>query len=152
MTAAPITYGLHADAYLVAHALDVALQGHGWHVSVDELDDHDEVFIVRRGAPMTTAVPFMPGQQLTVAADGSWKIVPAPELAPGPIKRTPEEWCAQYGVDIIDPDGWRSKDAPAWDEPITLADFYDRAIRCTIRSVICVDWTRIVRDAKAAAA
>jgi hypothetical protein len=63
-------------------------------------------------------------------------------------KRTPEEWCSQYGVDIADPDGWRHPDAPAWDEPITLADFYDRARQSTARNVPSVDWSHIARDTR----
>lgn len=70
--------------------------------------------------------------------------------AKAPIKRTPEQWCEQYGVDIADPDGWRSKDAPAWDEPIALADFLQRARQSTARNVPDVDWQRLARDAKAA--
>ncbi|ACU71878.1 hypothetical protein Caci_2969 [Catenulispora acidiphila DSM 44928] len=62
--------------------------------------------------------------------------------------RTPEEWGERYGVDIMDPDGWRSADAPAWTEPITLADFYERARRCTVRNCATVDWLRIACDAK----
>lgn len=66
-----------------------------------------------------------------------------------PVKRTPEQWCEQYGVDIADPDGWRSKDAPAWDEPIALADFLQRARQSTARNVPDIDWQRLARDAKA---
>ena len=50
-------------------------------------------------------------------------------------KRTAEQWCEEYGVDIADPDGWRHPDAPAWDEPITLADFYQRVSQSTTRVV-----------------
>ena len=64
--------------------------------------------------------------------------------------RTPEQWCARYGVEVHDPDGWRHADAPAWDEPITLADFYTRAQESTIRNCATVDWNRIARDARAA--
>jgi len=67
-----------------------------------------------------------------------------------PEKRTPEEWCTRYGVDIADPDGWRHRDAPAWDEPITLADFLNRARQSTARNVPSVDWKRIARDADVA--
>lgn len=73
------------------------------------------------------------------------RIAKAPEQA---VKRTPEEWCEQYGVDILDPDGWRGKNDPPWTEPITLADFYDRALHCTVRNAVLVDWGRIARDAK----
>jgi hypothetical protein len=59
-------------------------------------------------------------------------------------KRTSEQWCEEYGVDIADPDGWRYADAPAWDEPITLVDFYRRVGESTARAV---DWERLSRDA-----
>jgi hypothetical protein len=68
--------------------------------------------------------------------------------AKAPAKRTPEQWCKQYSVDIADPDGWRHTDAPAWNEPITLADFYERARKSTVRLVGSVDWKHIARDAK----
>lgn len=73
------------------------------------------------------------------------RVVSVPESAE---LRTPEEWGELYGVDIMDPDGWRSADAPAWTEPITLADFYERALRCTVRNCATVDWQRIARDAE----
>lgn len=72
-------------------------------------------------------------------------VVSVPEAAE---LRTPKEWGELYGVDILDPDGWRSADAPPWTEPITLADFYDRARRCTVRNCATVNWQRIARDAK----
>lgn len=63
-------------------------------------------------------------------------------------KLPPEQWCERYGVNIIDPDGWRSKDAPDWTDPITLVEFYQRATQCTVRNVASVDWKRIARDAQ----
>ena len=46
--------------------------------------------------------------------------------------RTPQEWQEIMGVVIMDPDGWRTKDAPAWDEPITQSEFQTRAAISTI--------------------
>jgi hypothetical protein len=63
------------------------------------------------------------------------------------VVRTPEEWCRLYGVDVRDPDGWRGKDDPPWEQPITLADFYRRAVRSTVRGATSVGWKRIARDA-----
>jgi hypothetical protein len=59
-------------------------------------------------------------------------------------KRTTWQWCEEYEVDIVDPDGWRCVDAPAWDEPITLSDFYQRVCQSTARVGAR---TRLTRDA-----
>lgn len=58
-------------------------------------------------------------------------------------KRTPDQWCEEYGVDILDPDGWREEDSPAWDEPITLVDFHRRVSISTAR---VMGRTSLVRD------
>lgn len=71
---------------------------------------------------------------------------------PSSPKRTPEQWCAHYGVEIHDPDGWRSDGDPAWDEPITLPDFRRRASRSTVRAVAAEGWRQVDRDAAAAEA
>lgn len=92
---------------------------------------------------------FAPG--LVAAILDARPVVAREGVAPAAVSvelRTPEEWGELYGVDIMDPDGWRSADAPAWTEPITLADFYKRARRCTVRNCATVDWQRIARDAK----
>jgi len=65
------------------------------------------------------------------------------------VKRTPDEWCEQYGVIISDPDGWRHADALPWDEPITLADFHRRAIKST-GNIVSPGWRQLERDAKEA--
>lgn len=41
--------------------------------------------------------------------------------------RTPSEWAALLDLYIMDPDGWRMDGAPAWDEPISRAEFDMRA-------------------------
>lgn len=48
------------------------------------------------------------------------------------IKKTPEQWLEDEDFMIIDPDGWRHEDAPAWDEPITKAEFDSRLLECTV--------------------
>lgn len=65
--------------------------------------------------------------------------------------RAPEQWCIHYDVEIKDPDGWRRADAPAWDEPITLPDFWRRAARSTLVNVVGEGWRRVERDAATAA-
>ena len=70
--------------------------------------------------------------------------------APGSAKRTPEEWLAKYGLDIADPDGWRSKGDPAWDEPIDLPDFWRRFGMSTARMVDQATRDRIIADVQAA--
>ena len=64
--------------------------------------------------------------------------------------RTPEEWCACYDLDIRDPDGWRTKDAPPWDQPIGLPEFWERFNQCTVRDLHLIDYERIVADVRAA--
>lgn len=81
-----VTYGLDADAYLVAHAVDSALEGAGYHVSVgrakvEQAEAEDEVWICRRNGPLTDGVQFRPGQQLVVTYDEGWRIEPAPVIA-----------------------------------------------------------------------
>ena len=49
--------------------------------------------------------------------------------------KTPEEWLKtdeyrQYT--IMDPDGWRGKDAPSWETPLTHKEFEYRLMQCTL--------------------
>jgi hypothetical protein len=62
--------------------------------------------------------------------------------------RTPEQWCAEYGLEIHDPDGWRGSDAPPWDQPIGLAEFADRYALCTV-DMVAGDRQRFDRDTRA---
>lgn len=50
--------------------------------------------------------------------------------------KKPEQWCKETGIVILDPDGWRGKDDPAWDKEISLQDFLQRA------SVSTASWPR----------
>lgn len=45
--------------------------------------------------------------------------------------KTPSEWAAERGVEILDPDGWRGRDAKSFDEPITAEEFDRRLVECT---------------------
>lgn len=57
--------------------------------------------------------------------------------------KTPAEWCLLEGVEILDPDGWRGHNGRPWEDPITLAEFRERLIACTQRSVApqsATDW------------
>lgn len=64
--------------------------------------------------------------------------------------RTPEAWCAEYGLDIRDPDGWRTTDAPPWDQPIGLLEFARRYAKCTVRGVSAEVQDRFDADVRAA--
>jgi hypothetical protein len=46
--------------------------------------------------------------------------------------KTPDEWSKQYGLTIKDPDGWRMKDAPSWETPISE---YEYAWRMAVSTV-----------------
>jgi hypothetical protein len=59
----------------------------------------------------------------------------------------PEEWCRAYGVHIYDPDGWRLDGAPAWDEPISLVEFWGRA-QVSTTDVANPGWEGVSRDAR----
>lgn len=68
-----------------------------------------------------------------------------------PDERTPEQWEAHYGVQVHDPDGWRTPGDPRnWNEPITLAEFARRLGGSTLRNVSDPAWSQIRRDARAA--
>lgn len=55
------------------------------------------------------------------------------QITEEPIKKAPEIWCFDTGIIIMDPDGWRGKNDPEWDEPITRDDFIKRAMISTCR-------------------
>jgi len=48
------------------------------------------------------------------------------------VKKTPKEWCAELGLTIVSPDGWRTSTAPSMDKPISLDEFRTRAYYSTI--------------------
>ncbi len=58
------------------------------------------------------------------------------ENAPEDLK-TPEDWIKELcpDVSIVDHDGWRGKDAPAFDEPISREDFRRRLLACTAANI-----------------
>lgn len=66
-----------------------------------------------------------------------------------PVLRTPEEWCARYGLEIADPDGWRHPNAPSWDTPLGLPEFWRRFRECTVRMVDRPTYERITADLRA---
>lgn len=85
----------------------------------------------------------------------SLEMVPQPDIhalnrGVAPERRPPEEWCESYGLVVLDPDGWRSPDAPDWHEPISLAEFWERVARSTTNGLATGADQRIVADLKAA--
>lgn len=56
--------------------------------------------------------------------------------------QTPEQWCKELGIEILDADGWRAPDAKDWTDPINRAEFDERAATCTQRSVTMVEQER----------
>lgn len=56
-------------------------------------------------------------------------------MSTGIPTKTPAEWCRIEGVEILDPDGWRGANGRPWNDPITLAEFQERLVVCTQRSV-----------------
>lgn len=56
------------------------------------------------------------------------------------MKRTPEEWEEENGINIYDPDGWRRKFTfngvtylpQSWEVPITRTEWNARALMSTV--------------------
>lgn len=46
--------------------------------------------------------------------------------------KTPEEWAAEMGATILDPDGWRRPNDPPFDQPCTREEFLPRFYISTI--------------------
>lgn len=63
-----------------------------------------------------------------------------------PDLRTPDQWCAEYDIRILDPDGWRGTHRLAWDFPISLAEFWRRS-RTSTTDAANPAWTRVAADA-----
>lgn len=52
------------------------------------------------------------------------------------LRRGSTAWCLEFGVEVIDPDGWdRSSLDESWMEPITLDEFVARVMRSTVRTL-----------------
>jgi hypothetical protein len=63
------------------------------------------------------------------------------------VLRTPEEWLKLLapGWAIADPDGWRQRDAPDFDAPISENEFRWRFVMCTVRTPPPVTEARLWR-------
>lgn len=48
------------------------------------------------------------------------------------VLRTPDQWCTEHGIRVLDPDGWRHGDALPWDTPISLDEFFRRLAKSTV--------------------
>lgn len=65
-------------------------------------------------------------------------------------QRTPEQWCQHYGLTVIDPGGWRTPDAPAWEQPIGLPEFWRRYSASTVDLVETGKYAVLIADVRAA--
>lgn len=55
-----------------------------------------------------------------------------PDEDEGNEKRSSSYWYRRQETKILDPDGWRDKDAPDWCTPITQEEFNRRLVKCTV--------------------
>lgn len=88
------------------------------------------------------------GEPFTVALDPGDPAIDCPRcrlrLATDVLR--PEEWCDRYGLIILDPDGWRTHDAPDWNEPVTLGVFHTLLATSTANAVATGAYSRIMAD------
>jgi hypothetical protein len=108
------------------------------------------------GPPWTHSFPAKPPCDLDDCCDADrpcgcncHKVQPTHTITPWPERRTPEQWCAEYDLEIADPDGWRGPDAPPWGQPVGLVEFSDRYALCTT-DMAAGDQERFDRDTRAA--
>lgn len=61
----------------------------------------------------------------------------------------PDKWCRAYGLALVGapPRGWRDADAPGWEVPISLVDFYRRAARSGLHEDYSPGGWRALMDA-----
>lgn len=53
--------------------------------------------------------------------------------------KLPNAWEDQFGVIVLDPDGWRGANGKSWDEPITSDEFWHRMAQSTTIGAIAHD-------------
>lgn len=69
--------------------------------------------------------------------DGRNRLVPVvgaggKHYPPGTVLKKPQEWAADEGILIMDPDGWRRPGDPDFDAPTTYEDYYPRMQMSTL--------------------
>ncbi len=47
--------------------------------------------------------------------------------------KKPVEWQVEFGLVIVDADGWRGKDGKSFDEPISREEFQKRMMISTVK-------------------
>jgi hypothetical protein len=85
MTAAIVPYGPTSAVESMADAARLALGKHGHRViaawDVDDPDGEPAVWVIPRDRASSAGQYFRPGQQLVVAEDGSYRILPVSAVA-----------------------------------------------------------------------
>lgn len=56
--------------------------------------------------------------------------------------RSPSEWGEIFGIQVLDPDGWRHDGKP-WDDPIDVAEYRRRVWPSTVRVTEPAGWDRL---------
>jgi hypothetical protein len=54
---------------------------------------------------------------------------------PQPELRTPDEWGREFGVRVVDPDGWRGKDGRDWNDSISREEYERRMVLSTVEGL-----------------
>jgi hypothetical protein len=50
-------------------------------------------------------------------------------------RKLPIKWCDEFGVEVVDADGWRCGGVPNWNTPISADTFVERYMESTVRIV-----------------
>lgn len=100
---------------------------------------HEDVSVETTGTWNQYSGMFTPEEYQ--AAGMNSKTVEPKKVSKEPVKKVPELWILQTGIQILDPDGWDRKDPESWYTPITRDEFIRRAMMST-----CYEWPKPLYD------
>lgn len=107
--------------------------------SHERIDDEDCDFI------KANVVRQFPGHEVLIL-DGGLELSVLRDASP---RRTPDQWCAHYGVEVLHSSDDPRRVLSRAEEPMTLPEFWWHALGSSIERANVDAWERIYRDAHA---